>query len=486
MKKILRSTGLVIAVAAIGYLTSCDNKEKEKTDSYASSTPSTACLCDSSWFPHSQTPAPAEGIGSPFDTSSTTNCMFHQWSWQKFLWLTKPMADNNPLFMDSMILVTNEMTPVAPVNGVKLVLTDTGQAGTNGVLTSNPAFNSNNNAYTVYYGIFVNHLMQDAAFAFKELMIHDTALLSNKFVFPIGSLELKTSWVDSAALAPGQAANYYITDAVVSGKKIRAALLGMHVVGVVINHPEFIWATFEHKDMAPAYNWAATTTQDVPVTSNNQQLFFRQGDTATWQNLQWNSTNPRFRSVFTAYPFGVPRIANDSFMTVAQSEPLNYDNIQTINACVAGQLNDVWNNYFYNGSIWMNMDGLNHQQQADSIVTLLANGQDVTDSGTVFRGCIAAFNLTMETFVQVDQPMSSMNAANLTNCFSCHGSQSKVQLGSVVHNTEHSPLYLSHIFRSYLSKSTGVPVPAIERLRIRDFLDVDAVKKRTLLMQKKK
>ena len=46
---------------------------------------SESCPCDASWFPHSQTPPPAEGAGSPFDTTSTTNCIFQQWSYQKFL-----------------------------------------------------------------------------------------------------------------------------------------------------------------------------------------------------------------------------------------------------------------------------------------------------------------------------------------------------------------------------------------------------------------
>ncbi|NQY05497.1 MAG: hypothetical protein HRT68_04640 [Flavobacteriaceae bacterium] len=41
-------------------------------------------VCDTSWFPRAQTPAPAEVKGNQFDAKTTTNCIFHQWSWQKF------------------------------------------------------------------------------------------------------------------------------------------------------------------------------------------------------------------------------------------------------------------------------------------------------------------------------------------------------------------------------------------------------------------
>ncbi len=466
----IQLTGILIAAFVIIWIPSCNSKKGNKPD--AVTLVNTGCNCETDWFPHNQTPAPPEGIGSPFDTSSTTNCIFHQWSWQKFLWLTKPLPSGNPLFRDSMILVDNQMTPVPSLSGVQLVLEDIGQAGSGGVLQSNPAFNSSNQSDTVYYSIFINSTLQRAADSLKNLIVaNPKALANNNFTFPVGSLELKAAWIDVNALAAGTENSYYISDAILkpSGKKTKVALLGIHVVGVVINHPEFIWATFEHKNLAPVYNWKNTTTQDLPVVSADQKLFFKQGDTATWQNLEYPASS---NNVFTIYPFGIPRIANDSFMLTSQSEPINFDNIQGLNACADAGLTDVWKNYFYNGSLWINTDGLTPQQQADTI-NGEANNLGNAAPGSIARGSLAAFNITMETFAQDFSgiPVHQMGTGDLTNCFSCHGAPANITINGTSYGAS-SPLYLSHIFRSYLSISTGLSVQETEKVRIKDFVEM--------------
>lgn len=488
MKKIVAlSLAMGVFILTVSIFISCKNGPDtgKAPQAVMTAVAPSACNCETDWFPHSQTPAPPEGIGSPFDTSSTTNCIFHQWSWQKFLWLTKPLPSGNPLFLDSMILVSNQMVPVTPVGGVELVLEDTSQAGGGGVLVSNPAFAADKNKHTVYYSIFISPVLQTAANSMKAAILKNNQLLNNDFVFPVGSLELKVSWIDVQALPASEVGNYYTTTAVTmpGSKKITAALLGMHVVGVVQNHPEFIWATFEHQDMAPNYDWKATTTQDIPVTSNVDKLFFKKGDTATWKNLQYPTPPSTSKDVFTVYKLGIPRIANDSFMAVSQSEPINFDNITGLNTCVSAGLKDVWQNYFYNGSLWINMDGLTAQQQADTIVSLGGNIGNAVP-GAVARGCLGAFNITMETYMQVFSPLTQMNATSLTNCFSCHNSPANISLSSkadaAASTTYNSPLYLSHIFRSYLSVSAGVPINKIEQLRTKDFIETMAMKKAML------
>src|SRR4051794_11269786 len=89
---------------------------------------------------------------------------------------------------------------------------------------------------------------------------------------------LKTSWIQASAIPPKELQSYYTRKALIKTNNTATvttvALTGMHVVGVVKNHPEFIWATFEHNTMAAKYDWAATTNQDVPVTSDQDLLFF--------------------------------------------------------------------------------------------------------------------------------------------------------------------------------------------------------------------
>ncbi len=473
-----KTTFLFFVMATIFFFFSCvessNKEENNKTTDFV--TTSAGCNCEADWFPHNKTPAPAEGNGSPFDTSSTTNCIFHQWSWQKFLWLTKPVASGRPLFLDSMIQVDNHMEPIV-ISGNVVMLEDSTQAGSSGILMSNASYSADKNSHTVYYGIYINGILKNAADSMKNAIIKNTALVNNKFTFPVGSLELKTSWIDINALPTAVAATYYTTDAVLmpSGKKIKVALLGMHVVGVVKNHPEFIWATFEHHDMAPEYDWKATNNADVAVTSSNDKLFFQKGYNASWKDLQWNAASPVAQNVFTVYKYGIPVIAKDSFMNVSQSEPINHDNIVGLNSCVAKGLNDVWQNYSYNGSIWINMDGLSPAQQADTITSLGYN-IGVALPGSIARGSTACFNITMETFVQSDTTMTQMNANSLTNCLSCHSSPAGITINGK-QLSGNSPLYLSHIFRSYLSKSTGSTKPQIELMRIKDFMDMIQKKK---------
>ena len=84
--KLILNAMLVIGVV---FFNSCKKKKKENdavepVEEVAYNKTATQSLCESDWFPHTQTPAPSEGKGSPFDVSSTTNAIFHQWSWQKF------------------------------------------------------------------------------------------------------------------------------------------------------------------------------------------------------------------------------------------------------------------------------------------------------------------------------------------------------------------------------------------------------------------
>lgn len=465
MRKNYISSGLLamLVVAAV-LLVQC-GKKKGKPSTYDTVTTSDSCTCEANWFPHSQTPPPQEGIGSPFDTSSTTNCIFHQWSWQKFLWLTKP-SPSGALFLDTLVQVNALMQPVIPPSSnpsVRLILSDTAQAGSGGSLHSNPAFSSNT-SYMVYYAIFANQELLDTAAALKNLFAANPSLRNNSYTFPVGSLELKTSWINIDAIPQNLQSSYFTTTALIQTgstyTQTTVALLGMHVVGRVINHPEFIWATFEHHQMAPYYNWAnTTTTQDAPITSANQTLLFAAGTTTGLYGIHWNETlsspDSLYR-VYTLFQYGVPRQALDTFMTgTSQSEPINFNNIDELNTCVAQGLgSEVWANYFYNGSIWLNMDGQSTQQQSDIIDSLSAGFYMANaTTGSLARGSLNTFNITMETYTQnflsPPTPIHTINAGNLSNCFSCHSGESSLATS----NSYISPLYVSHIFQRYLSTS---------------------------------
>ncbi len=448
---------LVVVLLSLCF-TSCKKEKKAeavedvKTETTYNSTleADAPCLSEANWFPHSQTPAPAEGKGSPFDVSETTNCIFHQWSWQKFLWVTKP-ENGLPLFLDQskIIQVTSSMELVSQQTGANVVLTDIEQAGfADGILKTNPAYNPESNTeYTVHYSIHTSDIMMKAANEFKAGLASNKIPADNFETFPVGSLELKVSWVDVNAIPSNKRANYFTTTGAVINSdgttytNTTVALLGMHVVGVVENHPEFIWATFEHNDIAPNYDWVANE-----ANTTTEKLLFSKGSTTGIDGITYTKgVGPKLADkAFDLFQFGVPVGTDGKPLTTSQSEPKNFNHIKEINKSVANNLKDVWVNYFYNGSIWLDTDEMTPQQQAALIVKLAKENK--TGSAVVgahARGSLNNSNVTMETFTQTFQSdISEIDVANLANCFSCHSGSS--------YSSNYSPIYLSHIFDSYI------------------------------------
>ncbi|AUP78644.1 hypothetical protein [Flavivirga eckloniae] len=462
LKSTLLTTILVISFLSCKNEKKVDDVKKEVLTTYDEKNGSILCLSKASWFPHNQTPPPAEGKGSPFDVSSTTNCIFHQWSWQKFLWVTKPVGDL-PLFLNQkeIIQVTDAMEPVTQQEGASVVLTDTIQAGSkHGVLKTNPAYYSaTGKAFTVHYSIHTSMIMQESAVAFKEALASGKLPANNFQTFPVGSLELKVSWVDATAISNDKLKNYYITTAAIINKdgktytNTKVALLGMHVVGVVENHPEFIWATFEHNDMAPNYDWKTNS-----ASSTSEKLLFTKGSTTGLAGITFIKDDKPVlpNKAYDLFQYGVP-VTSSGYMETSQKEPENFNHIREINTSVAKNLKDVWQNYFYNGSIWIDTDGLTPEEQALKIVSLgSAIGAATPDSSA--RGSLNCANVTMETFTQTFQSnISDINVKNLTNCFSCHNPI------SFSNNT--SPIYLSHIFDAYIKTSEGKSKEEIDLMK---------------------
>lgn len=454
-------------------------KETEKADeTIYSEEKSTECVAPAAWFEMvnntRKTPAPNEGPTSVFANNATvTNCNFHQWSWQKFLWLTNEV-NGRPFFIDNLIQVSSIGKKLEQNTGI--ILTDTAQASSSTDILKTPVFPSGVPASTtVYYSIFMDKLMYATMLKYGPLAQKDPAKIKD-ITFPVGSLELKTSWIKATALK--DASTFFITDGVIDGVKTKVALLGMHVVGVVENHPEFVWATFEHENLAPAYDWSkATPTTDAPVTSTVDYPFFNKTSTATVKNI--TSGNNIYTDVFSVYKYGVPvqKVTKGSanvqvFMSTSQPGFENFNNIKIINESVKKQLGGIWNNYFYNGSIWINTEGYVGTQAQAELLNGLGSGLSNSNPGKLTRGSVAAYNITMETYVQVGfgKP-SSIHATtvdNLVNCFSCHNTNhiyNKVTKQVVV-----SPLNISHVFSGYVQNLGGMNKKEIKQSHVDEII----------------
>ena len=132
MNKLKNLIGLSVIVLFL--IASCKNTKDQKlatddpkVESYVALEADAPCLADSTWFQVDpatgmrKTPAPQEGETSVFGNNVTvSNCNFHQWSWQKFLWLTNDVS-GRPLFMENLIQVNTHTEPLG--NGdIKLSL----------------------------------------------------------------------------------------------------------------------------------------------------------------------------------------------------------------------------------------------------------------------------------------------------------------------------------------------------------------------------
>ena len=303
----------------------------------------------------------------------------------------------------------------------------------------------------------------------------DEEFLAN---FSAGANELRdslknhdiTAAAKQCAIAEEEIDNYYTTVAALSTDgttytNTKVALLGMHVVGIVENHPEFIWATFEHDDLAPNYNW-----KENKATSATDKLLFEKISTTGIDGITWSNDSVKLPyKAYDLFKYGVPRDSVGNFMNTSQEEPINFNNIQNINDCVKENLTDVWKNYFYNGSIWIDTDEMTPEQQTATINSLGGNiGKATPDSTSVARGSVNCANVTMETYTQTfKSSLKDIDAENLANCFSCHNAVN-------FSTNKKSPLYISHVFNAYLLRGEGKTFNEVEALKakqeVEDFM----------------
>ena len=267
-KKAIISFGL-LSVFALGFY---PNTPALAGDSEA------PCTAKTDWFPHETTPEPNNE-----QFASTSNCNFHLWSWQMFLWLTQPHGDDQqPRFLsfkspeallgneENSTLTLGLMPRTSKSNHVR-TLDEIDQAGSDAILVDQ-------NGRAIYYSQHINQKFVD--FVQEHGLNNPEAV--RKFPadksFDIGVIELKASW---KIVAEGENTDdfFTMTDNVYKltnkGGKIHIdrtktenvtlALVGFHIGGVVNGHPEMIWVTFEHNKNAPNVYLSSRPKKAPPI-----------------------------------------------------------------------------------------------------------------------------------------------------------------------------------------------------------------------------
>lgn len=451
------------------------------------------CVVSSSEFDSWKTGTP--GVFKAADSvtfDDATDCNFFKWGAQMFLWLTS--RPNGTLVLDGpdFFGVVNDAYVSQTDNAMMTLLpratkpqgdTGSGQAGGGGVLITPQGEIvhygvSTNNVYAYYQtGVksttnpanFQGELATDFPTTAADLTAITTYADSTFGTNGLASgdalaMELKTAWVDAASLDNPE--DYVTALATVAtfdhtsetkwtetGTTVkRVALVGMHVVGSVNNHPEMVWATFEHINNAPQNGYLYLTTfNTIGVMSYDGNG----GLTWLFNDAPHESLTPVLQVVERAAYAGSPpppSINADSGETIGPNTvvrinpwgdaPLQglpdaaaqYDgnsntitrttDLISLNRSVLNWIGggDVRSNYIQTGSIWSSGG-------PDAIPT---GGSDPT-----LRGTRRLANTSMETFHQFPDS-SGTGSFKPENCFGCH---------SVSTNTSPSQ-GVSHIFDS--------------------------------------
>lgn len=426
--------GLAAISAIVFGIYACD-EEKEKPEGTSPPKPPTAdsgiCIAPKEWFPHDSTKKPSDS------GAFTTNCEFQQWSWQSFLWLTQTMPNGGlrfetfatpadlavdkgqlPAFAARNASAPLKLMPRTKKSDDPTLLNEINQAGSQGLLVDQ-------NGRAVYYSMYINDVYYEFV---RQNGLYDPATFANApdtLDFPIGAMELKASW---KVVGPGDNVQGFYTRKATINKlttqngtvvvdptqteEVTVALVGLHIAGVVQGHPEFIWATFEHKNNAPTMsadmlNQMLNLNSDSSIRAfnklpvNDQNWTFYKANTPVGQSNVDNAsivklTNPTAQ---TLTPI------TNAYIQYAQGGGTdeNRRNIISMNESVLDQMKDpIWSNYYLGGAIWL---------KEPNVLVPNSTQQDlITGSKTLS-------NSTMETFTQ--------KVLSQNNCFQCHNTMQR-------------------------------------------------------------
>lgn len=422
--------GLTLLGASALTMQHVNAASEDKSKSTPAKSSSFNCAADASWFSAPSMPTEVKKSGGD---GSSNFCDFYQFSWQAFAYLMAPSAadptvrnfedvsqfpelevnsDGSPANscdgkVTGKTLFVRTMKPVD--GGTEFVLPERiGQAGGGATI-----YDQNGNV--VFY---------DVRFGKSLCDIDKIKALQN---FPGGTTELKLAW---KVLGKNDDPSKFITMQAKIGSEsttTNLGLIGFHMALTTPDHPEMVWATFEHNINVPDCNNPSATsgwsfTSDTCATALQQQnipgiIDCDFNDASTQTAITGSATE-----ICRDYPYG------------SAPGDLKYDenvgDITSLNANVQPYLTNhfaILKNYFNLGALWVS---------------------DTTQSSNIGnqRGSLRLANSVAETNYQyVD-----LNANFVSNCFGCHNYTGRGSPASGKNTTSGN---LSHIFDDIVAGS---------------------------------
>lgn len=387
---------------------------------------------------------------------NAVDCQFHQWSWEAFVWATALDSRGTPRFLG--LPTIGDLAGGKAADGARtLTLATRGVHGHGGAIEGTGAIVEADgnmlvapNGYPVYASVHMNQSYFDTARR-NRVVTGDYQRNPDSDYFNVGAAVFKATWL---RLEPGQAPpdGAFVTKARVpvlttfltadntlyaapdgNTVTVDVALLGLHVVGQTINHPEFLWATFEHKDNSPRFK-DGTFDPTSSASDARSYTLYRAG--TPFKQTNQPSTTTTASSTSTASPLSAPSTTITTTTTLAATPTFSFDtrtqkfspvsnavlanrtggetfspegpaNIEALNKAAHTLLNQQspaqkrFASYDLIGTVWM-----------------LPGTFDLASNQSNAVGSVNLANVTAETFVQ--NFTGTTTPATVGNCFSCH------------------------------------------------------------------
>jgi hypothetical protein len=375
----------------------------------ASSAAAVPCAADPTWFTAPSMPTEVKQSGGPGDS---TFCDFYQFSWQTFAYLMAQSKDDPKIrnFEDTKQYYELEVNADgSPANSCD----DKHDSHTFFIRNSKPQEGSTEfiiperigqaGGGATIYDQNGNVVYYDVRFSKNMCDVNDIKQQNN---FPGGTTELKTAW---KVLGKGDDASKFITvDAQIGSEKgtTKLGMIGFHVAVATPDHPEFVWATFEHDINSPDCTAPSTATG---------WSFASQTCTADLQSkdplgiVQCRFNNPSAQKVVTGTPTEICREYPYGSAEGDLKYSENVSDITSLNAGVQPYLTGnyaVLTNYFNVGALWV----------SDITQSSITAGQTGVAQISNQRGSLRLANTVAETEFQAVDPTASF----VSNCFGCH------------------------------------------------------------------
>lgn len=373
-----------------------------------------SCKADANWFNNPS--LPTEVKKSAPDGSSNF-CDFYQFSWQAFAYLMAPTTQDPKQrnFTDQQQFPELEINADGKpanscddehqsfslfVRGGKPVAGDTrfilpqriDQAG------KQQATIYDQNGNVVYY---------DVRFSRNLCAVEQISKLQN---FPGGTTELKTAW---KVLGNADDASKFLTIDAKIGEQTattRLGMVGFHLAIATPDHPEFIWATFEHQSNVPDcakavrnFGWSFTS----PACS----AALNKGDQAAISKCQFN--NAANHQALQGAPTEICRVYPDGSAPADLKYSENVLAIRALNQGVQPLLQGqfaVLANYFNVGALW-----LSDPAKGSAFPSAPGTGLSQNPANNQ-RGSLRLANTVAETVHQYVDFSENF----VSNCFGCH------------------------------------------------------------------